>query len=47
MFAFYRARGLYFMYTDKEPPYAEGILPEFTMSDESGGGSLENVTEIN
>lgn len=42
---FYRARGLYFMYTDKEPPYAEGILPEFTLNDESVG-SLENVTEI-
>lgn len=30
---FSRSKGIFFVNTNKEPPYAKGILPEFTLSD--------------
>lgn len=31
--SFSRSKGIFFVNTNKEPPYAKGILPEFTLSD--------------
>lgn len=31
--SFYRSQGVYFLNTNKDPPYARGVLPEFTLSD--------------
>lgn len=45
-FYFCSARGLFFVYTNKEPPYAKGILPEFIVTGDGVTIGLENATEV-
>lgn len=32
-FGICRSKGIFLVNTNKEPPYAKGVLPEFTLSD--------------
>lgn len=33
MSLFSRSQGVYFLNTNKDPPYARGVMPELTLSD--------------
>lgn len=42
-----RSQGVFFLNTNKDPPYAKGILPEFTLSDNGTESTTEPMTTEN